>query len=215
MIKYVLFDLDGTLTESAPGIFNSLRYAFKKLGLPEPEDSLLAKFVGPPLIESFTKYCGLTEAEALAAVDVYREYFAERGLFENAVYDGVPECLRRLRGAELSLAVATSKPEVYCRRILDHFGLSENFDVIKGIPLDGEDMTKAEVIAGVLAELGAEPGSAVMVGDRAYDVKGALENGIPCIGVLYGYGSAEELEAAGAAALAAAPKDLADAVLNM
>lgn len=216
MLKYILFDLDGTLTESAPGIMNSLKYAFKKLGDSVPDDSVLKKFVGPPLIESFMKFSGFSEEKATMAVDVYREYFAEKGLFENSVYEGIPDCLKRLREAGYTLGVATSKPQVFCERILDHFGLTEYFGVIKGIPLDGEDMTKAEVISEALGALGdVDRSEAVMIGDRAYDAVGAEENGVGCIGVLYGYGTEEELIGAGAETTVKTPKELADLLLGM
>ena len=207
--KYILFDLDGTLTESAPGIINSIRYTLDKLGLRPMTDEELKRFVGPPLIESFTRYCGLSREEAEHAVDVYREYFSEKGLFENAVYPGIPECLGALKSAGKKLAVATSKPQVFCERIIRHFGIDGYFDAVVGIPLDREDMTKAEVIKSAMELLGAVPEETVMVGDRDYDVFGARENGIPCIGVLYGYGSREELSAAGAVGICETVADIA------
>lgn len=207
--KYILFDLDGTLTESAPGIINSIRYTLDKLGLRPMTDEELKRFVGPPLIESFTRYCGLSHEEAAHAVDVYREYFSEKGLFENAVYPGIPECLGALKSAGKKLAVATSKPQVFCERIIKHFGIDGYFDAVVGIPLDREDMTKAEVIKSAMELLGAVPEETVMVGDRDYDVLGARENGIPCIGVLYGYGSREELSAAGAVGICETVADIA------
>lgn len=215
MLKYVLFDLDGTLTESAPGIINSLKYAFRRLGAPQPNEETLKLFVGPPLIDSFMRFCNFSEDMAINAVDVYREYFVERGMFENAVYSGIPKCLRTLRDSDLTLGVATSKPQPFCERILEHFGLTKYFDVIKGIPLDGEGMTKSEVIAQALSELCVtDKDSAIMVGDRAYDVIGARENGINCVGVLYGYGSREELEQAGAADIAENVEELTALLLN-
>lgn len=202
MYRYILFDLDRTLTESAPGIINSIRYTYRRYGLEIPNKRELESYVGPPLIESFMKYAGFSEDKAREAVNVYREYFADRGLFENAVYPGIPKCLQKLAERDYILAVATSKPEVFCRRILEHFKLTKYFRVIKGIPLDGENMTKAEVIARAVGELGiSEKRDAVMVGDRDYDVIGARENGIDCVGVLYGYGSRAELEQAGAVAV--------------
>lgn len=209
MPKYILFDLDGTLTESAPGIINSIRYTLDKLGLRPMTDEELKRFVGPPLIESFTRYCGLSREEAARAVDVYREYFSEKGLFENAVYPGIPECLGALKSAGKKLAVATSKPQVFCERIIRHFGIDGYFDAVVGIPLDREDMTKAEVIKSAMELLGAVPEETVMVGDRDYDVFGARENGIPCIGVLYGYGSRGELSAAGAVGICETVADIA------
>ena len=199
MIKYILFDLDGTLTESAPGITNSIKHTYKHYGITDYDEAELHKFVGPPLIESFMRYCGFTQEKASEAVDVYREYFSTKGLFENAVYGGIPECLETLKNAGFKLAVATSKPQVFCERILEHFDLAKYFDVVKGIPLDDEQMTKAQVIAYALGALGVtDKIEAVMIGDRDYDVKGAKENGISCVGVLYGYGSRSELESAGA-----------------
>ncbi len=215
-MKYLLFDLDGTLTESATGIINSLKYAFEKLGEDVPDGETLKKFVGPPLIESFMKFGGFSEEKAVEAVDVYREYFSEKGLFENAVYDGIPECLQTLCRAGYFLGVATSKPQVYCERILRHFGLSEYFCVVKGIPLDGEDMTKAQVIAQALEAFGVEDKAEVlMIGDRDYDVLGARENGIGCVGVLYGYGPREELERAGAEYIADGVAELTELLLKL
>ena len=211
MIKYILFDLDGTLTESAPGIINSIKHTYAHYGITDYDEAELHKFVGPPLIESFMRYCGFTQEKASEAVDVYREYFSTKGLFENAVYSGIPECLGAMKSAGYKLAVATSKPQVFCERILEHFDLAKYFDVVKGIPLDDEQMTKAQVIASALEALGVTNKSeAVMVGDRDYDVKGAAENGILCIGVLYGYGSREELETAGACAICGTVEDLRD-----
>lgn len=202
MLKYILFDLDGTLTESAPGIINSIKHTYEHYGITDYDEAELSKFVGPPLIESFMRYCGFSREKASEAVDVYREYFSTKGLFENAVYDGIPECLETLKSAGFTLAVATSKPQVFCERILEHFDLAKYFEVVKGIPLDGEDMTKAQVISQALDALGiTNKSESVMVGDRDYDVKGAKENGIPCVGVLYGYGSREELADAGAIAI--------------
>lgn len=214
MYKLVLFDLDGTLTESAPGILNSVKYALRHYGAKIPPESELLKFVGPPLIESFEKIIGWPTERATEAVDVYREYFAEKGLFENSVYPGVPELLKRLKDGGLRLGVATSKPQPFCERILAHFGLDGYFEVVRGIPLDGEGMTKSEVIAEALSEAKANPSETVMVGDREHDVLGAKENGIGCIGVLYGYGSRAELERAGAAALCETAADVADIILG-
>ena len=215
MIKYVLFDLDGTLTESAPGIINSVRYALRRYGIENADEKTLTEFVGPPLIESFKKFYGFSEEKAVEAVDVYREYFSEKGLFENSVYGGVEDCLKRLKSAGLRLGVATSKPQVFCERILKHFGLSGYFDAVVGIPLDDEHMTKAEVIKRALGLLGVgDKAEAVMIGDRGYDAAGAKENGIDCIGVLYGYGSEEELRKAGVSAVCRSAEELAELILK-
>ena len=181
----ILFDLDGTLTDSAPGILNSVRYACRKLGLPIPGEETLRRFLGPPLIASF------------------REYFPTKGLFENEVYPGIPALLADIKSAGKTVIIATSKPEAYARRILEHFGLAQYCDFICGATLDETRTDKAEVIAYALETAGITGrDGAVMVGDREHDVLGAKKNGMPCIGAVYGYGSAEELTAAGAAALA-------------
>lgn len=211
MKKYILFDLDGTLTESAPGIINSLKYALDKLGITEYDEGVLNKFIGPPLAVSFKEFFGFSEDKCHAAIDLYRQYFSVKGLFENNVYGGVYKALSDLKDGGYRLAVATSKPEVFTRRIIDKFELTKYFDVICGIPLDDEKMTKAEVVGRTLNELGvADKSEAVMVGDRFYDILGAHENGIECIGVAYGYGSEQELTEAGADRIVYSALELTD-----
>ncbi|MCD7889785.1 MAG: HAD family hydrolase [Oscillospiraceae bacterium] len=208
-IKYILYDLDGTLTDSARGIVNSFKYCLHELGIEGWDDKALLKFVGPPLQESFGAYLGMDESEVDNAIKIYRTYYADKGIFENSVYDGVPEALGRLRQAGYIQAVATSKPEVYAKKILEKFELSGYFEDICGIPLGDESMTKAQVIAQSMERLGIEDKSqVVMVGDRDYDIKGAHLNGIPCIGVTYGYGSREELESAGADEIVNNPSEI-------
>lgn len=216
MKQYILFDLDGTLTESAPGIINSLKYALERLGVQDYDRAILNKFIGPPLAVSFEKFFGFKGEKCNNAIKIYREYFSEKGLFENAVYPGVEDMLDTLKSAGLKLAVATSKPEVYARRILDKFGLSGYFEVICGIPLDNEHMTKAQVIARAINELGAaNKQAALMVGDRDYDVAGAHQNGIECLGVTYGYGSRAELEGAGAEYIAVSAENTAELIIKL
>ncbi len=216
MKQYILFDLDGTLTESAPGIINSLKYALERLGVTDYDRTILDKFIGPPLAVSFEKFFGFKGEKCNNAIKIYREYFSEKGLFENSVYAGVEDMLARLKSAGLKLAVATSKPEVFARRILEKFGLSGYFEVICGIPLDNEKMTKAQVIDRAVAELNAADKQAVlMVGDRDYDVAGAHQNGIECMGVTYGYGSRSELESAGAEYIAASAEEAAELMLKL
>lgn len=216
MKQYILFDLDGTLTESAPGIINSLKYALDRLGIKDYDRAILDKFIGPPLAVSFEKFFGFKGEKCNNAIKIYREYFSEKGLFENAVYPGVEDMLDTLKSAGLKLAVATSKPEVYARRILDKFGLSGYFDAICGIPLDNEHMTKAQVIARAINELGAaNKQAALMVGDRDYDVAGAHQNGIECLGVTYGYGSRDELEKAGAEYIAVSAENTAELIIKL
>lgn len=204
----ILFDLDGTLTASGPGILASVRHALDRLGEPEPPAEVLDRFIGPPLLDSFQQLCGMDREQAWAAVLAYREYYAERGQFENAVYDGIVEALAALAGAGRVLAVATSKAEVYAESVLAHFELAHYFAAIVGSELDGSRTQKADVVAEALWRLGAGDTTAVMVGDRRQDVVGARAVGIPCVGALWGYGTADELREAGADALAKTPSDL-------
>ena len=198
MWKTILFDLDGTLTDSAPGITNSVAYALAQFGIHEEPGNLL-KFIGPPLNESMAEFYGFSPEQTVEAITVFREYFVEKGWCENAPYPGVGELLRDLKDAGLRLMVATSKPEVQAVRILKHFGLAEYFEQICGAPHGNEDgARKSSVIRRALSYVGDDTASAVMVGDRRHDVEGAHEVGLPCVGVLYGYGGREELESAGA-----------------
>ena len=198
--KNVLFDLDGTLTDPAEGITNALMHAQRRLGREVSPREELFVFIGPPLIETFMSEWGLTRAEADQALVYYREHFGTKGLFENVPYAGIGECLADLKAAGLRLYVATSKPEPLSLRILEHFDL---FEAVAGSTMDEQRTKKGEVIAYALDTYALDPSETVMVGDRKHDVIGARENGLACIGVLYGYGSREELTAAGAAALAA------------
>ena len=206
--RNILFDLDGTLTDPFEGITRSVEYALDRYGITVDDRRSLACFIGPPLHESFMKYFGFSEAEAIKAVDVYREYFADKGIFENAVYDGVEPMLRRLGSRGKRLAVATSKPTVYAERILRHFGIMDCFEVCVGSELDGRRVNKDEVISDTLKALGCGPSGTVMVGDRSHDMIGAKKNGVPCIGVAYGYGTREELTEAGAYVIADSVEEL-------
>ena len=206
---FILFDLDGTLTDSAEGIVNSVVYALERKGIPYASKQALRRFVGPPLQESFREYCGFSEEEAKDAVRVFREYFTKKGIYENAVYDGVPEMLDALCKAGFTLAVATSKPEAFAGQILARFGLAKYFTVIAGASMDGT--TKPIVIRQALSRLETEPSDRVlMVGDREHDVLGAKEVGIDSLGVLYGYGDEEELRGAGADHIARTPSEITD-----
>lgn len=195
--QIVLFDLDGTLTDPMIGITKSVQYALKRYGIIETDLWNLTKFIGPPLKESFISFYGLTEEEGEKAVEYYREYYSPTGIFENRVYDGMEELLKTLKEKEWTLCVATSKPEKYAKQILEHFGLESYFDFVGGALMNGRT-DKAEVIAYVLKEMNAKKKETVMVGDREHDILGARKNGLDSIGVLYGYGNAEELQRAGA-----------------
>lgn len=198
-IKYVLFDLDGTLTDPSEGITNSVAYALLKYGIEVEDKSELYDFIGPPLINSFMKYYGFSKEEAKQAVVYYREYFSVKGIFENRLYDGVISLLDSLKKAEKRIVLATSKPEKFAVQILKHFDMFQYFDFIGGATMDEKRTEKDEVIRYVLNELDLrEKSSVIMVGDRRYDIEGAHINGIKAIGVEYGFGSKEELEKADA-----------------
>ena len=207
--KYYLFDLDGTLTDPGIGITNSVMYALEKFGIHVSNREELYPFIGPPLVDSFKKYFGFDDKQALLAVDYYREYFRAGGIFENEVYEGIPEMLRELKNRNAIVALATSKPYEFAVQILDHFDLHQYFDYVGAATMDGSISRKADVIRHLLDSFeGLDKASVLMVGDRDQDVEGAKANGIRCAGVLWGYGSKEELLSAGADCLASVPEDL-------
>ncbi len=214
-LTHILFDLDGTLTDPGIGITNSVMYALERYGISVDSRESLYRFIGPPLVDSFQRFYGFSPADARAAVDVYREYFADRGIFENEVYPGIPALLSRLRAAGLRLIMATSKPEEYAVQIAEHFGLTDFFDCIAGAAMDETRSQKWEVIEYALARCGVTDRDAVlMVGDRKHDVLGASRCGLACLGVLYGYGSRDELEKAGACAFAETVEAVGDYILS-
>lgn len=196
MYKVILFDLDGTLTESGEGITKSVQYALEKLGQPEPDLKKLEVFVGPPLLQQFMKYAGLDEKTAVKAVEYYRERYTDIGIFENEVYLGVEDMLDKLRGKGYILAVASSKPERFVKKVLDHFDLTKYFHEIVGSEMNGGRTSKADVIEEALDRLhmADHRDQVVMVGDKEHDVLGARKAGLKCLAVSYGYGSEEELK---------------------
>lgn len=205
----ILFDLDGTLTNPGLGITNAVIYALKQFGIEVEERSSLYDFIGPPLRDSFRTFFGFSEDEIDAAVRFYREYYFEKGWMENIPYPGIQDVLRVQKSLGKRLVLATSKPDVLAFRILKHFQLSPFFDFVAGSSLDGERPTKADVIHYALRNLpGSVPENTLMIGDRKFDVFGARANGIASLGVLYGYGSREELSNAGADFLASSVADL-------
>ena len=203
----IFFDLDGTLTDPKPGITRSIRYALQKLDHPviPPEDEL-TWCIGPPLRSSFVKMLG--EDSADRAVTLYRERFSDIGLYENRVYDGVAEVLETLKNSGHRLFVATSKAHIYADRIIDHFGLRTYFGHVFGAELDGTRSDKSHLLEYALKQTATDPSKALMIGDRSHDMVGAGKNGIKGIGVLYGYGSREELTGAGARHLCATPAEI-------
>jgi len=205
----LLFDLDGTLTDPRPGIVGSLRFALDQLKAPCPTDEVLATYIGPPLRGTFATLLGTDDTDRIEqAIGLYRQRFANTGLYENRVYDGVPEMLERA-GAATAVYVATSKPAVYAERIVRHFGLAQHFRKVYGPDLDGRYENKAELLAHLLTRESVSPEAAVMIGDREADVRAAKASGVRSIGVLWGYGSERELIEAGADMLCATPGELA------
>ncbi len=215
MIKYVLFDLDGTLTDPKEGITGCVQHALKCMNIEPPEKDELLSFIGPPLVDSFMKYFGMTKEDAEIALLKYRERFSTVGMFENKVYDGIPEMLERLKTAGLTLAVASLKPLVFVEKILEKFELKKYFSAVSGSDLEGTKHTKKQIIDDVLAMLPPlSPDGIIMVGDRYQDVEGAKEAGIKSIGVKYGYAAENELEDAGADSIAHTPKEVAEIILK-
>lgn len=213
MYDTIFFDLDGTLTDPGLGITNSVSYALQKFGIRVTDKTKLYKFIGPPLKESFQEFLGFSVEESQRAVAYYREYYGEQGIYENRLYDGVEPLLSDLQEQGKKLVLATSKPEKFAVKILEHFHLAKYFDFISGSNMDGSRSKKEEVLAHALAHLGiTDKSSAVMVGDREHDIFGAGAVGIDSIGVLYGYGSKEELRDAGATYIVNLPEEIPDII---
>ncbi len=209
MTKYYLFDLDGTLTDSSEGITNCIAHALEQLGHGGYETEALQQFIGPPLQASFAQMLKTEDpAKIDRAVALYRERFAMVGLYENRVYSGIVELLSALREVGHIAIVATSKPEVFARKIIRHFQLDGYFDAIYGSELDGTRADKADLIAHVLKEEGLDPAQVFMIGDRHHDMHGAVANGVTPIGVTWGFGSEQELGEAGAARVIDKPRDM-------
>ena len=208
MYKTVLLDLDGTITDSAPGIVNSVNYALEKFGIKEHDVKKLKTFIGPPLKNSFMQKYGFSEEEAVKGIQYYREYYGEKGIYENSLYDGIEETLGELNRMGLNVVMAPSKPEFYLETILDHFNIRKYFSFTAGSNMDGTRTEKSEVIAYALDKCNIDKKYALMIGDRENDVRGALLNGIDILAVLYGFGSYEELKNAGAKKFAETTADI-------
>lgn len=221
MLKYVLFDLDGTLTESGPGIMNAAKIALNHFGIEENNVENLHKFVGPPLTESFGQRYGMNEADTQEAIAVFRKYYNVTGIYENSVFEGIQEMLQQLKRNGLLLSIASSKPRPMIDIVVDHFDIRKYFDVIVGCELDGTRSQKKEVVDEVIRLFGELSGDdavlehSIMVGDRMYDVNGARECGLECIGVTYGYGTRQELQEAGAAYIVDSVNELGEKLLHL
>lgn len=189
----ILFDLDGTLTDPRLGITRSIQFALARLGIDEPDITKLEHFIGPPLLQAFMQFYDMDEARAWEAVGHYRERFKVTGLYENMVFEGVPELLETLAGQGRTLYIATSKPWVFAREIARHFDFARHFKLIYGSELDGTRTNKVELIAHLLAEENLDPAHTLMIGDRKHDLIGGLRNGLDVAAVGYGFGSHDEL----------------------
>jgi len=215
-VDIVLIDLDGTISDSSPGMLTGFRKVFDRFDMEQPSDESIRRHFGPPLAVTWREVYGMTDEQIVVGLEVYREYYHDVGMFENNLYDGVPDLIKELHGEGVTLSTATSKPEFSASRIIEHFDLREYFTFIGAADLAGTRDDKSAVIAHTLENLQAssQTRSIVMMGDRRHDVEGAREHGIDTIGVLWGYGTAEELSAAGAVALAERPRDAGELLLN-
>lgn len=207
MSTHIYFDLDGTLTDPYEGITRCIQYALDELGFPHPDDDYLHSCIGPPLYDTFPEMVG--NDLTLQAIDLYRERFNDVGWRENKLYNGILDALEAVCASGHTLFVATSKPHVQARRIIDHFGMGQFFEAVYGCELDGTRSNKSELLEYAIADNPAAV-TRTMIGDRKHDLLGAVANGMRPIGVSYGYGSIEELQSAGAIRIASTPEDLAE-----
>lgn len=209
MYKYILFDLDGTISDSSEGITKGIQIALEAMGVSVPDRSELRKFIGPPLDYSFKNFMGFNDEQSKEATKKYREYYSKTGLFENIPYDGMKELLQKIKDSGRKIAVTTSKPDVFSVQILEKFGLAEYFDIIAGSSLTENRGLKHEVVAYALEQFGnPDLSEVVLVGDTRFDAEGARKIGIDCIGVLYGFGTREELENEGVKMIAQNVEDI-------
>ncbi|WP_423738768.1 HAD family hydrolase, partial [Clostridium neonatale] len=214
--KYILFDLDGTITDSGEGITKAVQYALKHFGINVEDINELKKFVGPPLRDSYMKFYNFDEEKATEGIKVFREYYEEKGMFENSLYDGIVDVLKALKKSGKELIVATSKPEVHAKKILEHFNVDKYFTIIAGADFEETRVKKGDVIKYALDNFRntlndnevLNLSQVIMIGDREHDIIGAKENNIKAIGVLYGYGDVVELTQARASYIVSKPEDL-------
>ncbi|MCB1121515.1 MAG: HAD family hydrolase [Verrucomicrobiae bacterium] len=209
-----LFDLDGTLSDPKPGITGCIQYALETLQQPVPTKDELEWAIGPPLLDTFLTLLNGDEAAAARGLSLYRERFGTLGMYENELYPGIPECLGKLTEAGMQLFVATSKPHFYAKPITEHFGINHIFKHVHGSEMSGERIHKTDLLAYILEVEKIDPAETIMIGDRKHDILAAKAHGIATIGVLYGYGSREELTAAGADMLVETPEEILPAILK-
>ena len=219
--KYILFDLDGTITDSGEGITKAVQYALKHFGINVEDINELKKFVGPPLRDSYMKFYNFDEEKATEGIKVFREYYEEKGMFENSLYDGIVDVLKALKKSGKELIVATSKPEVHAKKILEHFNVDKYFTIIAGADFEETRVKKGDVIKYALDNFRntlndnevLNLSQVIMIGDREHDIIGAKENNIKAIGVLYGYGDVVELSQARASYIVSKPEDFLEILL--
>ncbi len=214
-MKNILFDLDGTLTDPFIGICSSVKYSLNKVGIEVESLEVLKPFIGPPLLNSFKEFYGMNDEEANKAIERFREYFSKTGIFENELYEGMDTCLETLKNNGFNLYICTSKPEVFAKEIVKHFHIDKYFDGIYGSTLENTRTLKSEVIQYCLDEANIDASACIMVGDRKHDVIGAHAHHIPCVGVLYGYGSQEEFEACDCDYIVLDREELTEKLLSM
>lgn len=213
MYQYILFDLDGTIINSAEGIINCVRYALEDFGITEEDDEKLKAFIGPPLVDSFQEFYHFSEEEAKKATEKYRERYRDKGIFEIEMYDGIEEVFHILKERKKTIALATSKPEVFATRIMEKLGLISYIDVITGSEFDGRRDKKEDVLEEVFLRLGnPKPEEVLMIGDRKFDIIGAKAWGVDSVGVTYGFAPEGELEEYGATYIADSPDEILDYV---
>lgn len=217
MIKYAFFDLDGTIMCSDPGVIECVKYSIEKSGFPMPDIKTLFKFIGPPLRDSYIDFCSMTEEQSMRAIAYYRERYNAKGIFECEVYPGIIELFARLKSNGVIIATATSKPEHMAVRIADKFGLNEYLTLVAGSD-DTETQTKTDVILNAFDRLSigeSDRDSVLMIGDRKFDVIGAHNCGIKCLGAVWGYGTREEFVSSGADYCADTAEEAGDIILSI
>ncbi len=212
MNKYttILFDLDGTLTDPGEGIINSVEYALNKYGISVEDKKSLCKFIGPPLVDSFSKYYGFNEEKSRKAIEIYREYYKAKGINECKLFDGIKELLESLKNSDYEIALATSKPELFAHIVLQNYDIHKYFDFISGATIDEKTRyTKEHVIEYALDNIKEKDRTKIlMIGDRCFDINGAKAYSLDSIGVTFGYGTYEELKEAGATYIVSSPKEI-------